>query len=104
MPNGPVFMRATPAMFSARAQAASVVTAGQPAARMTTTVSEARMATVAQPMALANPRLVLPPQFYRRAARELAANCRQPGGEALLKSSMSSGFWPRCRGRAESLR
>jgi hypothetical protein len=59
MPNGPVFMRATPAMFSARAQAASVVTAGQPAARMTTTVSEARMATVAQPMALANPRLAM---------------------------------------------
>ena len=41
---------------------------------------------------LANPRLVLPPQLYRRAGREFPADSCQAGNEALLKSSMSSGF------------
>jgi len=41
---------------------------------------------------VADLRLVLPPQLYRRAARQLPADRRQTVGEALLKSSMSSGF------------
>jgi len=44
---------------------------------------------------LADAGLVLPPQFYRRSSREPPLDLRQTGGEAFLKSAMSSGFWPR---------
>ena len=53
---------------------------------------------------LADTGLVLPPQLYGRASREPAPDLRQAGGELFLKTAMSSGFWPRWRGRAESLR
>jgi len=53
---------------------------------------------------LADAGLVLPPQLYRRSSREAPPDLRQTGGDVFLKSAMSSGFWPRCRGRAESLR
>jgi len=53
---------------------------------------------------LADAGLVLPPQLYRRSSREPPFELCQTGGEAFLKSAMSSGFWPRCRDRAESLR
>jgi len=48
--------------------------------------------------------LVLPPQLYRRAARERPSDRCQAGREVFLKTAMSSAFCPRWRGRAESLR
>ena len=61
MPNSPVFMRAaSPAMMAMRLQpqvAAAAV--AEPAARMTTTMAEARIATMAQPVAMTNPRLAM---------------------------------------------
>src|SRR3954465_14560413 len=42
---------------------------------------------------LADPGLVLPPQFYRSAVREARPDRFQGGGESFLKSSNASGFW-----------
>lgn len=63
MPNSPIFLRGTPGAMAARLRSpgisATAAVAVQPvaAARMTTTLSEARLATAAQPVALTNPRL-----------------------------------------------
>ncbi len=60
MPNAPTFMRAGPAMMAARVQPSiTVAAAAAPAARMTTTMSEARLATFEQPVAMTNPRLAM---------------------------------------------
>ncbi len=63
MPKSPIFMRAgSPATAALRGRQAPVVAAAavtRPAPRVTTTLSEARLATVAQPVALANPRLAV---------------------------------------------
>src|SRR4051794_3070364 len=42
---------------------------------------------------LADPGLVLPPQFYRSAVREARPDRFQGGREVLLKASNASGFW-----------
>jgi len=39
---------------------------------------------------LADPRLVLPPEFYLGIGRERGSDCLQHGGEVFLKSSMTS--------------
>ncbi len=55
-------------------------------------------------MSSADAGLVLPPQLYARSLWELPLDLRQTGGEAFLKSAIAPSFWPRWRGRAESLR
>lgn len=60
MPNSPIFMRAGAAtLMTARMQPSPAIAAAAVAqpARMSTTLSEARLATAAQPVTLANPRL-----------------------------------------------
>src|SRR3982751_3795329 len=42
---------------------------------------------------LADPGLVLPPQFCRSAVREARPDRLQGGGETFLKSSSAAGFW-----------
>src|SRR4029079_2314320 len=42
---------------------------------------------------LADPRLVLPPQFERSARREARSDRFQGGGETFLKRSNASGSW-----------
>ena len=54
---------------------------------------------------LADPSLVLEPDFYLAALDRLfARDCVQTRGEVFLKSSIASAAWAWWRGRAESLR
>lgn len=60
MAKAPIFMRAGSAsMMAARVNPAVAAAAVRPATRMSTTVSEARLATAAQPVAMTNPRLAM---------------------------------------------
>lgn len=43
---------------------------------------------------LADPRLVLPPQFYGRSLGQACGDTCKAGSEAFLKSAISSVFWP----------
>ncbi len=51
---------------------------------------------------LANPGLVLEPDFDRDRGRKMGYRRSQRPGEVFLKSSIVSAFWPTCRGRAET--
>ena len=53
---------------------------------------------------LADPGLILPPNFYRGVGREPGSDLPQPGGEVFLKSSTANSFCPLWRGRADILR
>ena len=53
---------------------------------------------------LADPGLILPPDFYRGVGREPGSDLPQPGGEVFLKSSTANSFCPLWRGRADILR
>jgi hypothetical protein len=51
---------------------------------------------------LADPRLILPPQFYLGAGCELGPYLCQLVREFFLKASIANSFWAWCRGRAET--
>ena len=53
---------------------------------------------------LADPGLILPPNFYRGVGREPGSDLPQPGGEVFFKSSTANSFCPLWRGRADILR
>jgi hypothetical protein len=45
------------------------------------------------PVLLANPGLVLPPEFYGSAGRELRLDRVQPGRQRFLNASSAASFW-----------
>src|SRR6266850_1211457 len=53
---------------------------------------------------LANPSLVLEPDFYRLACRVTLGDLVEAGGEVFLNASRASASWAWCWGRADSLR